>query len=356
MSIVEVDVLIVQAPIPLYYTRCPVPTASGVAFQRGMFAESFRDSGYEVRDLSELGPQCKDVHYTHAIESFFREGGGAPPVWARATGVDSVLLGITFMEELLGVFVRADDPARTVADLAGRRLALPVWPRLVFNFWRFAALKGLHSALAVHGLRDEDVEFVDIVEGWDPHERRNVGRDEPTRPARCEYRRQLEALLAGEVDAIFGKGPEAALLRRDAGGRVRLLYDLREANAIADRVNNSTPRLLTTSRQLVDGHFPAVVRYLQTLIRATRWVQTNRTEARRLIARECSVAHDEMETYLESDYAEKFLPRLSEELKEALAVMKSFMHERRFIIRDFALDEWLDPRPLAEAYRLEGVE
>ena len=57
------------------------------------------------------------MHYTHAVEAFFREGGGAPPVWARANGVDWVVLGVTFMEELLGVFVRADDPAGSVADL-----------------------------------------------------------------------------------------------------------------------------------------------------------------------------------------------------------------------------------------------
>jgi len=321
-----------------------------------MFVELFRESGYEVRDLSELGPHYNDVHYSHAIEAFFREGGGAPPVWARANGVDSVVLGITFMEELLGVFVRAEDPARSVADLAGRRLALPVWPRLVFNFWRFAALKGLHSALAVHGLCDEDVEFVDIVEGWDPHERRSVGRDDLAQPARCEYRSQLEALLAGKVDAMFGKGPEAALLQRDAGGRIRLLYDLRQANAIADRVNNSMPRLLTTSRHLVDRHFAAVVRYLRTLIRAAHWVEANGLEARRLIARECSVGQDEMETCLEADYAEKFLPHLSDELVEALAIMKSFLYERRFINRDFALEDWIDSSPLVEAFRLEGLE
>ena len=343
-------------PTPIYYTRCPVPTASGIAFQRGMFEELFRESGYEVRDLSELGPHCRDVHYTNAIEAFFREGGGAPPVWARANGVDSVVLGITFMEELLGVFVRAEDPARSVADLAGRRLALPAWPRLVFNFWRFAALKGLHSALAVHELRDEDVEFVDVVEGWDPHERMNVGRSDLDRPARCEYHNQLEALLAGEVDAIFGKGPEAALLQRDAGGRIRLLYDLRQASAIADRVNNSMPRLLTTSRHLVDRHFPAVVRYVRTLIRAARWVEANRVEAGRLIARECSVERGEVETCLESDYAGKFLPKLNDDLVEALAVMKSFLCERRFITRDFALEDWIDSRPLVEAYRLEGIE
>ena len=345
-----------QAPIPIYYTRCPVPTASGIAFQRGMFAELFRGSGYEVRNLRELGPSGKDVHYTHSVDAFFREGGGAPPVWARANGVDSVVLGITFMEELLGVFVRADDPADCVADLAGRRLALPVWPQLVFNFWRFAALKGLHSALAVHGLRDDDVEFVDIEEGWDPHERLNVGRNDLAQPARCEYRNQLQALLAGEVDAIFGKGPEAALLQREAGGRIRLLYDLRRACDLAHRVNNSTPRLLTTSRHLVERHFDTVVRYVRTLLRAARWTETNLVEARRLIARECSVGQDEIETCLESDYAAKLLPRVNEELLEALAVMKSFLYERRFIARDFDLEDWIDPRPLGEACRREGLE
>ena len=36
--------------------------------------------------------------------------------------------------------------------------------------------------------------------------------------------------------------------------------------------------------------------------------------------------------------------------------MKSFLHERRFIARDFDLDDWIDTRPLVDAYRLEGLE
>jgi sulfonate transport system substrate-binding protein len=345
----------VKPPTPLYYTRCPVPTASGVAFQRGMFAASFHGTDYEVRDLSELGPDFKNAHYTHSVENFFREGGGAPPVWARANGVDSVVLGITFMEELLGVFVRADDPAQDVAELAGRRLALPVWPRLVFNFWRFAASKGFHSALAVHDLHDADVKFVDIIEDWDPHERRNVGRCELAQPARCEYQNQLAALLAGDVDAIFAKGPEAALLQRDAGKRIRLLYDLRQASAMAARVNNSMPRLLTTSRHLVEHHADAVICYLRTLIRATDWVQANTTQARVLVARECSVEPAKIETYLEANYADKFLPQVNDDLLEALVVMKRFLFERQFISKDFDLDGWIDPTLLAEAHRLEGL-
>ena len=340
---------------PIYYTRCPVPTASGIAFQTGMFADAFEDSNYVVPNIVELGPDHQDVHYTHSIEMFIREGGVAPPVWARANGVDSVVLGITFMEEFQGVFVRVDDPVETVAGLAGRRLALPAWPRLVFNFWRFAALKGLVSALAVHDVPADAVAFVDIVEGWDPSERRNVGRHDLNEPARCEYRGQLEALLTGEVDAIFGKGPEAALLQREAKGRIRLLYDVRTAPGIVERINNSTPRLLTTSRHVVEKHFDAVVCYARTAIRAANWVQANPSEARDLIARECSIDADEIETYLEPDYRDKFLPRLDEDLVEALEIVKSFLHEHRFIDRNFPLEEWIEPRPLAQAYQLEGI-
>ena len=41
---------------PLYYTRCPVPTASGVAFQTNMFADAFAESAYVVPNITELGP------------------------------------------------------------------------------------------------------------------------------------------------------------------------------------------------------------------------------------------------------------------------------------------------------------
>jgi len=340
---------------PIYYTRCPVPTASGVAFQTGMFADAFEDTNYVVSDIVELGPDHQDVHYTHSIEMFIREGGVSPPVWARSNGVDSVVLGITFMEECQGVFVRANDPMETVAGLAGRRLALPVWPRLVFNFWRIAALKGLISALKVHDVSADAVEFVDIIEGWDPSERRNVGRQDLKKPARCEYRGQLEALLTGEVDAIFGKGPEAALLQREAEGRIRLLYDVRTAPSIVERINNSPPRLLTTSRHLVEKHFDAVVCYLRTAIRAANWVQTNPAEARDLIARECSIDADKIETYLEPDYRDKFLPQLDDDLVEALEVVKSFLHEHQFIDQDFPIEGWIEPGPLAQAYQLEGI-
>ena len=326
----------------------------GIAFQRQMFDSAFRSTDYEVRDLRELGPDHRNAHYTHSVRLFFREGGGAPPVWARARGVDSVLLGITFMEEMLGIFVRADESATTILDLAGRRFALPVWPKLVFNFWRFAALKGVCSALRVHAMTLNDIELVDVVEGWDPHERRNVQRSDAPSAPRCEYRSQLRALLDGQVDAVFGKGPEAALLEREGNGRIRRIFDLRSSPAMADRVNNSTPRLLTTSREVIETHWEAVVRYLQTLIRAARWALGHPQETRELIARECGVSSPVIELYLEDAYATKLAPGMSDELMETVEIQKAFLLRHGFIENDFSIDDWSASLPLAEAERREG--
>ena len=260
-----------QARTLIYYTRCPVPTASGIAVQGGMFAEAFRDSSYEVRNIVELGPEQQNVHYTHSIDAFFREGGAAPPVWARANGVDSVLLGMTFVDEMLGIYVRSDDSATNVTDLAGRRVALPVWPQLIFNFWRVLCLHGLLASFAAYGLSENDVEYVDIVEDWDPNERRNVRLGATQTAARCEYRNQLLALQSGRVDAVFCKGPEAALLEREGEGRIRLLSDLRVLREGSDYRLASIPRLLTTSRRFLEEH-PGCGCRLPTYVDSSRTV------------------------------------------------------------------------------------
>jgi ABC-type nitrate/sulfonate/bicarbonate transport system substrate-binding protein len=38
-----------------------------------------------------------------------------------------------------------------------------------------------------------------------------------------------------------------------------------------------------------------------------------------------------------------------------VGVVKDFLLENGFIDRDFSVEDWIDPRPLAEARRLEGV-
>lgn len=115
----------------LWCIRCPVPTASGIAYQRGMLRDLFEHSPYWVRNIRELDEDRWDPHLDHSLEASFREGGRSPPIWARANGASTRLLGINFMNEVLGIYIRAEDPAETVTDLRGRRCALPIWPKFI---------------------------------------------------------------------------------------------------------------------------------------------------------------------------------------------------------------------------------
>jgi len=341
----------------IWYTRCPVPTASGIAFQRGLFAETFAGTPYAVRNIKELGRERANTHFDHSLDFSFREGGGSPPMWARARGADTCLLGLTFMDEAMGIYVRADDPARSVADLAGRRCALPVWPGLVFNFLRFAAQKGFYSALKIHGLSERDVVFVDTVNDQDMHAVINsdFAEGKGPRPARSYYDGELQALLRGAADAIFLRGAEVAQVEREAQGRIRCLYDLRDAPTLADRVNNSSPRLLTVSGALVRQHPEAVIRYVQALVRAACWAHAHPVEAWTPIAAECGVQPDDIGRYYRPGFTARLLPAVTPALLAAADVMKTFLYDRGYLSDDFSLASWLNPEPLQEAYRREGV-
>ena len=47
---------------PIYCTRCPVLTASGVAFKASMFVDAFEEPDYVIPNITELGPEHQDVH------------------------------------------------------------------------------------------------------------------------------------------------------------------------------------------------------------------------------------------------------------------------------------------------------
>jgi ABC-type nitrate/sulfonate/bicarbonate transport system substrate-binding protein len=339
----------------IWYTRCPVPTASGLARQLHGFEEMFQGD-YEVRNIKQLGKSQANTHFKHNLASSFREGGGSPPVWAYANGADTRLLGIGFLEEKLGIYVRTDDPADSIEGLAGRRIALPVWPKLVFNFFRFAAEKGFYSALRVHGMSMRDVKIFDVVEDQDPADIVNPDyADSNQRTSQTFYHNQLQALLNGQVDAIFGKGGEAAVLERAAAGKIRLLYDVRTSPVLADRVNNYTPRLLTGSGNLLREAPEAVTRYVQTLVRAAKWAQSHESEAAKLVAQESGFDTGDIATSFEPHSPRKLMLGTSDWLIEMVDVMKSFLFEHGYISRNFDTREWLDPSPLAEACAREGV-
>lgn len=334
----------------IHYARCPVPTASGIAFQRGLFDHYFAGSGIAVRNIRELGPQHANSHFTHSLDSFIREGGCTPAIWTRSLGTDTRLLGVTFMPEPQNIYVRSGDALETLNDLAGRRVALPAWPRLVFDFWRVAAHKGILSALDAHDMTIDDIRLIDVHEDRDPHRRLNLAKDAVhALDDESEYGNQLEALLRNEVDAFFAKGAEAAVLVRQARGQIRSLFDLNRSANISHHVNNSTPRLLTCSQALLRDNPEAVRTYLRAIANASSWAERNHGELRSFVAQECAITVEEIENYFPTGYESQFMPSLDEHRLEHVRTMQRFMLEHGYIANGFRIADWIDAAPLRDA-------
>lgn len=336
----------------LWYTRCPVATASGIAFQRRMFDPAFAGSDFEVRNIRELGKQKADTHFDHSLADSFREGGAIPPLWARSRGADTVAVGLTFVADALAVFVRADDPARSVRDLAGRRCGLPVRPYILIDFMKVNAHKGFYSALAANGMRESDVQFVEMTINDDMHANINATPAQGQRPSM--YDPDIGYLERGEVDAIFCKNAEVAYLERAYTGRIRKLYDLLTDQSDPAHQVNANPRIIAVSGNLAREAPEAVVRYLRVLIDAARWASEHPAEAADTLGQELGVTGADIRRAYEPAWHTKLWPNFAAETRRLLNVQIDFMRQRDYLDA-VDLGAWFDDSFLRAAYQAESL-
>ncbi|WP_156679309.1 ABC transporter substrate-binding protein [Sphingomonas profundi] len=343
----------------LWFTRCPVPTATGIAYKLGWLTDAFAPQGVTVRTLQESGPELGRHHYDHSLPSLIREGGNMLAIAARAQGADTRLVGLTWIEESQLILTRPDTGIRSAADLAGRRLALPGWtanpiPAHVrgTSIARGMSLAGYKGALASAGLTLDDVTLVET-----PDRLRNIGgsgRDlggADRDGARSGVGRlwPVAALVGGEVDAIYVKGA-AALDQASENGLV-VAVDL---DALPDRrfrVNNGTPRPITVHRSLIDDHFDHLACFLAVTLRAADWIAADSDRLREILRYET----DGSTAAVDQAYAklhEGLHPTLDDERLALFARQKNFLFTHGFLDADFPLADWIDPRPLYAARRL----
>ncbi|MDT0268987.1 ABC transporter substrate-binding protein [Streptomyces sp. DSM 44915] len=321
-------------PSTLWFTRCPVPTATGIAADRGWLAEEFAPDGIAVRSLQDAAPDvdatARGAHYTHAETALFREGGNVPALWARSRGEPTRLVGLTWIEERQVILVAPGSGVRGAAALRGLRLAVPRHP-VPIDFWRAMALRGFEGALASAGRRLADATLVDVPAGGPGG----------------QWAAELAALGRGEVDAVYVKGALAVEAATRIGAEVAVELD--ELPDRRHRVNNGTPRPITVHQRLLDEHPGLVDRFLTVLLRAADWAAERPAEVARILGAETGAGPEGVRGAYRSRPHRALHPDLSADRLELLAQQAESLYRHGFLPERVDVRAWAAPEPLRRA-------
>ncbi|MET3859455.1 ABC-type nitrate/sulfonate/bicarbonate transport system substrate-binding protein [Dietzia sp. 2505] len=331
----------------LWYTRCPVPTASGIAHGLGTLAHVASSAGLDFRILQDTDPATALHHFDHQLPGLIREGGNVPALAARAAGAPTRLIGLTWVDEAQQILVAPASDITSAADLAGRRIAIPAWAADgARSFPRAMALHGFSATLALAGLTLAEVVVVEVDVERAPEVRDSADHDRSD-PGRSITTAGVAELLAGEVDAIYVKGARGRDTAREHG--LRIAVDLDTTTTPYGRVNNGTPRPITVHEQLLADHPEVVEDFLVRSLDAAAWAATDLEGVRGLLARETfAEGPGVMDAYGETFHA-GLAPTLDAERLDLLAVQEQFLYTHGFLAGRVDVAAWADPAPLERA-------
>ncbi|HEY0268101.1 MAG TPA: ABC transporter substrate-binding protein [Methyloradius sp.] len=330
----------------IWFTRCPVPTATGLAYKLGWLDEEFAQDGIKISTLQDAPRELQRHHYDHQLPTLIREGGNLLALAARAQGAATKLIGLTWIEEWQAILVRPDSGITKPEHLRGKRLALPAFIDHPIrdhirgsSIARGMSLHGYKGALSIAGLTLDDVKLVEIASGW--------GNTSNRGERLGDLWSGLQDLIDDKVDAVYVKGASAV----DAAKRVGAVVGI-NLDSYADlktRVNNGTPRPITVHEDFLENHGDLVARFLYQTLRAADWAKTNINGVRDILKSETRSGTDGVETAYGDDFHLSLAPSLSAERIELFRQQKDFMLVHGLLDRDIDLDTWVDFRPLVEA-------
>lgn len=332
-------------PTSLWYTRCPVPSPLGIAVQKGWLQQALARHGVGVESIIDSKDRSvRESHFDHHLAWSFRQGGNIPPIWARAKGRDTRLVAITWTDEFQALITLPGRGIDSIEQLAGRRFGVPRRLNDLIDFHRATALKGLVSGLSLAGLTHEQVTLVELAIEEPvivpPGDASLFGLRR-----RHPYFHEVQALVSGEVDAIFVKGAEGLVVANLIGASIIAEFGRHPDPRV--RINNGTPRTLTVDAALAEQRPDLVVELLQVVQQAGNWASQHPEETLRFVAREMSTSEEAVLASNGPQVHQHLGISLDAELLEAIGFFKDFLLEWGFLPADFALTDWVDSRPLA---------
>ncbi len=339
----------------LWYTNCPVVSASNVDEALGWTREELKKVGVKYAYFRSVRENDWYPHYIHNLDNLIRVGGLFPPVHVHADIRRTRLLGATPVYEGGCMLVRARDDIYRMSDLKGKKIGLSKsLNTLKCDWWRITEEQGIELMLRLNGMTRKDVEIVEFPypDDWYGEPKMLVPFENPTElwltrdPKHDTSVRPLEAALEkGVVDAIYTQSKYFQHLQ-EATGKYKAIEDLsRYPDWTLQSCN--LPAVYTCTEELAQQHPEIVVAFLKGIIKVGRWCNEHRHAAAAILDK-ATFYRDVEDTY-RSIAEVDFVPSLSPSNLAAVEVGKDFMLSHGYIKNDFDVQAWAAPEFLQQA-------
>ena len=340
----------------VYYTNCPLVSASNVDQELGWTKEEYKKIGVRYAFLRSTRENDWYPHYIHNLDNLIRFGGLFPPVHVQADIRRTRLLGVTHAPHEGGcLMVRAKDDIFRMVDLKCKKIGLSKsMNRIKNDWWRIQEHQGIELMLRMNGMTMQDFQVVEFpyADDWyndpkmlDPMEnpselwlKRDHKRDLAFRPLET-------ALEKGVVDAIYTQSKPFQHLQ-EATGKFAAIEDLSRYPDWRLQVAN-IPATITCSDVMAEKHPELVVTFMKGMIKVGRWANEHKHAAAAILDKQTFYL-DVEDTYEGIKHID-MVPNLSPQNLASVEIGKNFMLSHGYIKNDFDVKKWAAPEFLEQA-------
>ncbi|MGC9968044.1 MAG: ABC transporter substrate-binding protein [Syntrophobacteraceae bacterium] len=339
----------------VYYTNCPLVSASNIDQELGWTREEFKKIGVKYAFLRSVRENDYYPHYIHNLDNLIRFGGLFPPIHVHADIRRTRLLGATHVYEGGCMMVRARDNIYLMTDLKGKKIGLSKSLNTIkCDWWRIQEEQGIELMLMLNSMTRDDVKIVEFPypDDWYDDPKMLEPMENPSdlwlqrdHKHDLAFRPLESALEKGVVDAIYTQSVVFQKLQ-EATGKFKAIEDLSRYPDWTLQVAN-VPAVITCTEEMAEKHPELVVPFMKGMIKVGRWGNENKHAAATIL--------DKQTYYLDVEHTYKnimdidLVPNLSLQNLASIEIGKDFMLSHGYIKNDFDVSKWAAPEFLEAA-------
>ena len=340
----------------VYYTNCPLVSASNVDQELGWTREEYKKIGVKYAYFRSRRETNWYPHYVHNLDNLIRFGGLFPPIHVHADVRRTRLLGATHVPREGGcMMVRVRDGIYRMIDLKGKRIGLTKSLNTIKNdWWRIQEEQGIELMLRMNGMSRGDVEVVEFPypDDWydnpemlKPIENPSEWQLKRDHKHDLAFRPLETSLLEGKVDAIYSQSKVFQHLQ-EATGKLKAIEDLSRHPDWTLQVAN-IPAVITCTDEMAERYPELAVAFMKGMIRVGRWSNEHKHAAAAILDKQ--TYYLDIEDTYQGIKDVDMVPNLSPQNLASIEIGKDFMLSHGYIKNDFDVHEWSAPEFLEEA-------